>query len=178
MTYEHTDGRVLWITGLSGAGKTTLAKALLPHMGPRVVLLDGDELRTALNLADSGFDKESRKGLAFTYARLARMIALQRFTVVVATISLFHELHAWNRAHLPGYYEVWLDVPEEECRRRDPKRLYAASACGQLQDMACGNMVEMPQNPDLVLHFGHDSDLSVSVQAILTMLNTHKSRAC
>jgi adenylylsulfate kinase len=126
MTYEHTDGRVLWITGLSGAGKTTLAKALLPHMGPRVVLLDGDELRTALNLADSGFDKESRKGLAFTYARLARMIALQRFTVVVATISLFHELHAWNRAHLPGYYEVWLDVPEEECRRRDPKRLYAA----------------------------------------------------
>lgn len=163
-------GRVIWITGFSGAGKTTLAKALVPHLGERVALLDGDELREVLDPAWCGFDRTSRRRLAFTYARMARLLARQGFTVVVATISLFHDLHAWNRLHLPGYCEVWLDVPEEERRRRDPKGLYAAAACGEVQDMACECMVESPRAPHLTLRFEDRSDVETSVQLVLAML--------
>lgn len=90
---QRAGGRVIWLTGLSGAGKTTLARALLKYL-PRAVLLDGDELREALGVATSGFDAASRKKLALTYARLAGLLARQGLTVVVATISLFHDVHA------------------------------------------------------------------------------------
>lgn len=148
---QENEGRVIWITGLSGAGKTTLARALLPHL-PGALLLDGDELRKALNVADSAFDAFSRKKLALTYARLAGLLARQGTTVIVATISLFHEVHAWNREHLPNYLEVFLDVSEEERRRRDPKGLYAGQQAGRVKDMAgADTRVELPLAPHLRL---------------------------
>lgn len=169
MTRACPDGRVIWITGFSGAGKTTLARAVLPHLGPRAVLLDGDELREALDAARSGFDRESRKRLAFTYARMARLLATQGLTVVVATISLFHDLHSWNRENLPGYCEVWLDVPEAERRRRDPKGLYAGADCGQVQSMACELMAEVPREPHLTLRHGECRDVEEAVRALLAV---------
>lgn len=148
---KTSGGRVIWITGLSGAGKTTLARALLEHL-PGAILLDGDELREALGASDSGFDAASRKKLALTYARLAGLLASQGVTVVIATISLFHDVHAWNRAHLPGYLEVFLDVPETVRRRRDPKGLYAAEQAGRVTAMAGGETrVELPRSPHLRL---------------------------
>ena len=140
-------GRVIWITGLSGAGKTTLAKALQQKL-PGALLLDGDELREALGADGRSFDVQSRKRLAQTYARLAGLLARQGATVIVATISLFHDLHAWNREHLPGYVEVFLDVPEAVRRQRDPKGLYAA----RVPNMAgTGVQVELPLAPHLRL---------------------------
>ena len=144
-------GRVIWITGLSGSGKTSLARALLPQL-PGAFLLDGDALREVLGATGSGFDAASRKNLALTYARLAGLLAGQGHTVLVATISLFHDVHAWNREHLPGYLEVFLDVSEAERRRRDPKGLYAAEAAGSLRQMAGGETpVERPLAPHLIL---------------------------
>lgn len=176
MAWAHQGGRVIWITGFSGAGKTTLAEALMPHLGPRAVLLDGDALREVLDAAQCGFDRESRKRLAFTYARMARLLALQGFAVVVATISLFHDLHAWNRQNLPGYYEVWLDVPEGERRRRDPKGLYAAVDCGQVQDMACERMVDVPRAPHLTLRLGDNANVVEAVRILLRTLDLSPSR--
>ena len=103
-------GRVFWITGLSGAGKSTLARALQARL-PQSILLDGDELRAVLGATASGFDRQSRLELARTYARLCGLLAGQGHTVIMATISLFHEIHAWNRENLPGYREIFLDVP-------------------------------------------------------------------
>lgn len=138
-------GRVIWLTGLSGSGKTTLGSALQQEL-PGSILLDGDELRQVLGITGKGYDRESRKNLAFTYARFAKLLANQGFTVIVATISLFHELHAWNRKNLPGYLEVFLDIPERVRRSRDPKGLYAAN----VSNMA-DNDAEFPRTPDLRL---------------------------
>lgn len=158
-------GRVIWITGLSGAGKTTLARALLREL-PGAVLLDGDELREVLGAADSGFDPASRRKLALTYARLAGLLARQGLAVIVATISLFHEVHAWNRRNLPGYLEVFLDVPHEVCRRRDAKGLYAARDAGQAGSMVgSGAAAEFPLSPHLVLN--ERISVAEAVQAIL-----------
>lgn len=148
---DASKGRVIWITGLSGAGKSTLARALVARL-PHAVLLDGDDLRAVLGATASGFDRAGRLALAQTYARLCKLLADEGHTVVIATISLFHEIHAWNRENLPGYLEVFLDVSEEERRRRDPKGLYAAAQAGNIRHMAgAETTVDFPQAPHLVL---------------------------
>ncbi len=145
-------GRVFWITGLSGAGKSTLARALQARLSPSI-LLDGDELRAVLGATRSGFDRQSRLELAATYARFCKLLAEQGHTVIIATISLFHEIHAWNRENLPGYREIFLDVPEKVRRQRDPKGLYAAAQAGAVRQMAgTETPVDLPRDPHLVLH--------------------------
>jgi adenylylsulfate kinase len=102
---------VYWITGLSGVGKTTVANALvqtLRQRGEATVLLDGDAVRAAIADPNVAYDVDSRRVAARRMCRLVAMFAEQGLQVVVATISLFHEIHAWNRQHLPDYLEIWL----------------------------------------------------------------------
>lgn len=161
-------GRVFWITGLSGAGKSTLARALQARL-PQSILLDGDELRAVLGATASGFDRESRLELARTYARFCKLLAGQGHTVIMATISLFHEIHEWNRENLPGYREIFLDVPEEVRRQRDPKGLYAAARNGSVRQMAGAETpVDLPLSPHLVLPTARLS-LDDCVEAVLRL---------
>lgn len=173
---DLSKGRVIWITGLSGAGKSTLARALVARL-PYAVLLDGDDLRTVLGATASGFDRAGRLALAQTYARFCKLLADQGHTVVIATISLFHEIHTWNRENLPGYLEVFLDVSEEERRRRDPKGLYAAAQAGNVRHMAgAETVVDFPKAPDITLPTAEMS-LEDCVLAVLACLekNTRES---
>jgi cytidine diphosphoramidate kinase len=156
--------RVIWITGLSGAGKSTLAQALAPRLrsqGGPVVLLDGDELREVFGAVTANADNHGREGrlaLALQYARLCRILASQGFTVVIATISLFREVHAWNRAHLPGYFEVYLKVPLDELRRRDPKGIYRRFDAGELQHVAGLDLpIDEPTSADCQFEFDADT---------------------
>jgi adenylylsulfate kinase-like enzyme len=153
-------GRVIWITGLSGAGKSTLAHELVPRLrtlGGSPILLDGDELRevfgaVAANIQNHG--REGRLALAMQYAHLCRVIAAQGLTVVIATISLFREVHAWNRANLAGYFEVYLKVPLEELRRRDPKGIYRRFDAGELTHVAGLDLsIDEPEAADWIVEF-------------------------
>ena len=149
---------VFWITGLSAAGKTTLAHLLTDHLraaGRCVVMLDGDELREALAITAER-RREERLILAFKYARLARMIAVQGVTVVFGAVALFKEIHAWNREHQPGYFEVYLRVPLEELRRRDPKGIYRRFDAGELHNVAGLDFpVDEPMCPDILIDYAH-----------------------
>ena len=113
-------GRVVWITGLSGAGKSTVAAlvhARLKRARPGTVLLDGDAVRQVCG-NDLGYDRPHRLENAFRISRLCRLLSSQGMDVVCATMSLFKECHAWNRRNLPRYLEVYLRVPLAELKRR------------------------------------------------------------
>lgn len=153
-------GKIVWITGLSGAGKSTLARefvAGLRNLDHSVVMLDGDELRDvfgATAATSKNHGREGRLALAMQYAHLCKVIAAQGHTVVIATISLFREVHAWNRQHLPGYFEVYLKVPVEELRRRDPKNIYRRFDAGELQNVAGLDLsIDEPDAADWVVEF-------------------------
>ncbi|MBG6154506.1 adenylylsulfate kinase-like enzyme [Labrenzia sp. EL_159] len=152
--------RVIWITGLSGAGKSTLAEALVPRMratGTPVILLDGDALRTVFGAdktSEKNHGREARLALAMQYAHLCRTLSVQGQTVVIATISLFKEVHDWNRANLPKYFEVYLKVPIEELRRRDPKGIYRRFDAGEITHVAGLDLsVDEPAQADITLDF-------------------------
>lgn len=171
------NGNVYWITGLSGAGKSTLAIEVVKRLrerGKLVVLLDGDELRevfgaVAVNSKNHG--REGRLALAFQYAHLCRVIASQGLTVVIATISLFKEVHNWNRSYLPGYFEVYLKVPVAELRRRDPKEIYHRFDAGELSDVAGLDLpIDEPDMADWVVEYEPSQTVEVVAKELINHL--------
>jgi adenylylsulfate kinase-like enzyme len=168
VAHPTRDGGVIWITGLSGAGKSSVAYQVERHFsdyGVRAVLLDGDDLLWALGVTDA-FDLNSRRERAFVYARLSRLLASQGHLVICSTIALFHAVHEWNRAHVNNYLEVFLDVPVDELRRRNPKGLYGPA--GDEQNlMGTGLTAEFPTSPDLIIrNFGNTTEESAAKQII------------
>lgn len=149
---------VVWVTGLSGSGKSTLVRhvqRLLRRQGVVSVILDGDEVRAAVGDALCGHDPASRLENAYRISRLARTIAGQGVPVLVATMSLFHEVHEWNRANLPGYLEVLLEADLATVMERDPKGLYSRGRAGQ-EDNVVG--LDMPPQMPLAPHVRFDND--------------------
>lgn len=154
MTFDGEKGCVYWITGLAGAGKTTLANALYRNMRQslnNVVILDGDELRKSIAF-DLGYTSEERKMAAMRYAKLSFMLAMQGINVVIGTISMFHDVRKWNRENIEKYCEIYLKVPIEVLRQRNQKCLYTDAAQGNTQNVYGVDMeAEEPLNPDILI---------------------------
>ena len=153
-------GQVIWITGLSGAGKTTVAEQLTLRIrrgGWQPILLDGDSLRDLfknIELIHETYNREARIKLALQYAQICKVLSSQGFTVIIATISMFREVYAWNRANFPNYFEVYLKVPLDELRLRDPKKIYQRYDSGNLCDVAgLDLLVDEPLEPHVILDF-------------------------
>ena len=172
--------RVLWLTGLSGAGKSTLARKLctsLRESGCPTVFLDGDDVRLAVADNHIGHDRDSRLINAMRICRLAKLIAEQGFTVVVATMSMFREVYYWNRENQPGYFEVLLQVRLEILQGRDARGLYSRAARGEVQHVVGVHLpYDEPEGSDLVLiNEGPESEVNSLAETILSTLQ-HRFR--
>ena len=145
-------GRVYWITGLSGAGKTTVGRLLYEKFREQkanVFFLDSDAGRIVFN-DKCGYSREERLDGAFRNARVCKMIADQGIDVICSTISMFDEVRDWNRANIEDYKEIYLEVPIEELIKRDQKGLYTKVQNGECKDVAGMDMkLEFPKTPDL-----------------------------
>ena len=172
-------GFVVWFTGLSGAGKTTVAnivEAELEQRGFVVDHLDGDIVRTHLSKG-LGFSKEDRDLNIARIAWVASRIARAGGVVIVSAISPYEEARHHARMliepHAP-FVEVHVATPLDECARRDPKGLYAAAFAGDIADFTgVSAPYEEPSDPDLRLDTtGHTpSDSADAVLATLGELN-------
>ncbi|SPF33447.1 conserved hypothetical protein [Candidatus Sulfotelmatobacter kueseliae] len=169
---EASPGRVFWVTGLSGAGKTTVGRELWSRLrasGRQVFFLDGDALRAVI-AEDLGHSADNRRRSAMRNARLCRLLAGQGADVVCATISLFHEVQRWNRENIPGYREIYLRVPIDELRRRDSKGIYAGAQCGDARNVVGLDVpAEYPEAPDLVLDNYGALDVATAADRILAV---------
>jgi bifunctional enzyme CysN/CysC len=149
-------GAILWFTGLSGAGKSTIAKTLediLLKKGIHCVVLDGDNMRQGL-CKDLGFLPEDRLENMRRVAEVAKIFSQNSYIAVSALISPFssHRQNIKNLCVGLNFFEIYIDCPIEECAKRDPKGLYQKSQDGKL-DFFTGHQsdYEPPVHPDLVL---------------------------
>lgn len=127
-------GFTLWFTGLSGAGKTTLAEIVertLKQRGRRVELLDGDVVRTHLSKG-LGFSREDRDINILRIGFVCRLLARNGVVAIASAISPYRETRDQVRAMCDDFVEVYVDTPLEECRRRDVKGLYRRALTGQV----------------------------------------------
>jgi bifunctional enzyme CysN/CysC len=151
-------GATVWLTGLSGSGKSTVAVLLerkLVESGRPAYLLDGDNLRHGLN-RDLGFSDEDRVENVRRVGEVARLLADAGVVAVAPLISPFRQGRAEARAAHESvglsFLEVFVDTPIEECERRDPKGLYAKAHRGELTGFTgVDSPYEAPEHPDLRL---------------------------
>ena len=148
---EYESGIVYWITGLSGAGKTTIGKNLynsLRKNKPNVVFLDGDILREIFG-NDLGYTREDRYKSAMRNARISYTLALQGIDVICCTISMFEDVRTWNRNNIKNYREIYLKVSNDILLSRNQKGLYQSSI-NEL--VGFGVDMEEPKNPDMIIN--------------------------
>jgi bifunctional enzyme CysN/CysC len=147
---------VLWFTGLSGAGKSTIAALVdmkLHAMGRHTVVLDGDNIRHGLN-KDLGFTDEDRVENVRRVAEVAKLMVGAGLIVMVSLISPFRNERRMARELVEAqeFIEIFVDAPLAVCEARDPKGLYRKARAGEIPNLTgIGSAYEPPQAPDIVL---------------------------
>jgi bifunctional enzyme CysN/CysC len=153
---KNQRARVLWLTGLSGSGKSTIANALekrLFSLGMHAYVLDGDNIRLGLN-KDLGFTREDRAENVRRVSEVAHNLYDAGLVVIVALVSPYAEDRDQAKALFPegDFAEIWVKTPAEICAERDPKGLYKKAASGELPNLTgVGQEYEAPAGADLVL---------------------------
>ena len=169
-------GAVVWLTGLSGAGKSTIAQALereLFHRAVDTYVLDGDNIRHGLN-SNLGFAPEDRVENIRRVSEVAKLMADAGTVVVTAFISPYRmDRRRAREIALEGnaeFIEVFVDAPLEVCETRDPKNLYKKARAGEIRDFTgIGAPYEAPEDPEIVVHTDQQT-VDESVATILEQL--------
>jgi adenylylsulfate kinase len=164
----------LWLTGLSGAGKSTIANALelaLVERGRHTYLLDGDNVRLGL-CKDLGFSDADREENIRRIAELAKLFMDAGLIVITAFISPFQRDRALARNVIGDekFFEIFIDTPLSECERRDPKGLYGKARSGVIKNFTgIDSAYESPLNPDVRVNT-LEEDLETCLAKILDCL--------
>ncbi|MED4205027.1 adenylyl-sulfate kinase [Neobacillus mesonae] len=162
---------VLWFTGLSGSGKSTIANAVsaeLYRMGINEYVLDGDNIRHGLN-RDLGFSEADRTENIRRIGEVAKLFVDSGTIVTTAFISPFRSDRDQVRALFEKgeFIEVFVDCPLEECERRDPKQLYQKARRGEIRDFTgIDSPYEAPDQPEIIIR----SDLLTVEKAVKEIL--------
>jgi len=174
---RHKQGLCIWFTGLSGAGKSTIANALTPMLlehGRQVTLLDGDVVRTHLSKG-LGFSKEDRDTNILRIGFVASEIARHNGTVICAAISPYRSTRNEVRKMVgeDRFVEVFVNTPLDVCEQRDIKGMYARARRGEVKGFTgIDDPYEEPVNPEIVLEtVGHTAE--ENAQMILNYLKQH-----
>ncbi|PWT95831.1 MAG: adenylyl-sulfate kinase [Candidatus Melainabacteria bacterium] len=179
MVIEAAQGHkaaVLWLTGLSGSGKSALAKALEARLfaaGRTVMVLDGDNLRKGL-CADLGFSREDRAENIRRIAEVARLLLDAGTLVIVACLSPYAEDRDRARSIIgeDDYLEIFLSCPLEVCQGRDPKGLYKKAASGEITSFSgLDSPYQPPVHPNLLID-SNQMSLDQEVEAVIALLRS------
>lgn len=166
------EGQVLWFTGLSGSGKSTIAREVvrvLEAAGRPVEYLDGDAIREILSA--TGFTRQERDAHIRRVGWLASRLERHGVTVVASLVSPYAESRHFVRGLCRRFVEIWISTPFAECARRDVKGLYARASAGEIPHFTgLSDPYEPPEHPDLVID---TTDLSVedAVQRVIAILD-------
>ncbi|OUL21463.1 adenylyl-sulfate kinase [Nostoc sp. T09] len=166
------NGVILWLTGLSGAGKTTIAQRLennLREQGYLVELLDGDAIRQHLSV-ELGFTKEDRDINVRRVGYVANLLSRNGAIVIVSLISPYRQVRDELRCSTKNFVEIYVNAPIEVCEARDVKGLYAKARNGQIKLFTgIDDPYEEPLNPEITCYTAKET-IDESVVKILNAI--------
>jgi adenylylsulfate kinase len=169
---REAHGFVVWLTGLSGAGKSTIADALAPELraaGKRVEVLDGDVVRAHLSHG-LGFSREDRDTNIARIAFVAHLLSRNGIVVIVSAVSPYKQAREAARQTIGDFVEIHVAPPLGECIRRDTKGLYKKALAGEIsQFTGVSDPYEPPDAADLTIDTS-TIDLRASVQRVKAKL--------
>lgn len=165
-------GFVIWMTGLSGAGKTTIAMNMIGKLKARGVKferLDGDVVRASLT-KDLGFTKEDRRKNIERVTFVAKLLSRNGIGAVCSFISPYQEVRDYVNANVTNFIEVFVDAPLEVVIERDVKGMYKKAIAGEIKNFTgISDPFEAPENPDI--HIRTDQmDIDASADMIVAYL--------
>jgi adenylyl-sulfate kinase len=173
---KQTEGYTLWMTGFSGAGKTTIALELerrLKEMGVRFERLDGDTVREGLT-RDLGFSKEDRDKNIERVTFVAKLLSRNGVGVIASFISPYREAREKVRGETTNFIEVFVNAPINVCIERDVKGLYKKALAGELPNFTgIDDPYEEPINPEITVNTATET-VDDSVNAILAYLESRE----
>jgi adenylylsulfate kinase len=154
------EGCVIWLTGLSGAGKSTIADILerrLREAGERVEVLDGDVVRTHLSHG-LGYSREDRDTNIRRIGFVAELLARHGVFVIVAAISPYRQTREEVRGRIPNFLEVYVECPVQVLAERDVKGLYKKALAGEIDRFTgISDPYEPPVSPDVLIHSSRET---------------------
>jgi len=168
-------GFTLWFTGLSGAGKTTIAQRVeqtLRERGFKVELLDGDVVRTNLSKG-LGFSKEDRDTNIKRIGFVCKLLTRNGVIAIASAISPYREVRDYNRQQIGDFVEVFVKCPLETCIQRDVKGLYQKALAGEIKNYTgVSDPYEEPLNPEIIVETDRESveESTAKILAKLTEL--------
>ena len=170
---KNQKGCVIWLTGLSGSGKSTIANELeyqLNKMKYHTYLLDGDNIRTGLN-SDLGFSEKDREENIRRISEVAKLFLDAGIITITAFISPFRKDREKAREIIgKNFIEVFVDTQIEECIKRDPKGLYKKALNGEIKEFTgISSPYEKPVSPDIYINTTKN-DIISSVELIIKFL--------
>jgi adenylylsulfate kinase len=169
----HGAGRVLWFTGLSGSGKSTVARRVVESLegaGRAVEYLDGDTIRDIFPA--TGFTREERDAHIRRVGYLASRLERHGVTVVASLVSPYVASRQFVRGLCRDFVEIWISTPFEECERRDIKGLYARARRGEVKNFTgLDDPYEAPEHPELTIDTTGIS-IEQAVERVLSYLNS------
>lgn len=175
MSNVEQKGFTLWMTGLSGAGKTTIAKiveARLKERGLKIERLDGDVVRQSLT-RDLGFSKEDRDKNIERVSFVAKLLSRNGVGVIASFISPYQAVRDNVRQETTNFIEVFVHAPLEVCAERDVKGMYAKAFAGEIENFTgVSDPYEPPVNPEITVHT-HEETPEESAQKLIAYLEEH-----
>jgi adenylyl-sulfate kinase len=168
-------GFAVWLTGLSGAGKSTIAEALAAELQTRgcaIEILDGDEIRKLLSKG-LGFSREDRDANIARIAFVASLLVRHGAAVITGAISPYAQARAAARERIGSFVEVYVRCTMDELIRRDTKGLYLRALSGELKRFTgISDPYEEPESPDVTV----DTDKETIEESVAKILATLESR--
>jgi len=165
MKKKYKKGNLIWITGLSGSGKTYIGKRLKKELEKKYgtfFLISGDDLRSIFKL--KRYDRESRLIYAESYSKLCKRLTDQGINVIITVGALFNKIRAWNKRNIKNYYEIFIKRPIKEIIKINKKKLHS-----KIVKIVFGKDIkaEYPKNPDLIILNNSKKDVDTHVKQIL-----------
>lgn len=166
-------GRLFWVTGLSGAGKTTISTLLYQYLKrneENIVFIDGDKIREVYQNKD--YSEEGREKISYINMRLCKMMTEQGIDVIIAVIGMRDVYREWNRKNIENYFEIYLEVPIEILIDRDSKGLYGRAIRHEITNVYGIDMpYEEPKCPDVKVRNDSSKTPEEVCQIIIERLN-------